>query len=117
MFDTLQALAEAFRTPVEGDPVAAAKVRNTVVANALNLDGILDNVTRVQATIGTRMHELQALNETAQDLDVHYQDKISQVRDLDYTEAISRFTQQMTQLEAAQASFAKIATLSLFNYI
>jgi flagellar hook-associated protein 3 FlgL len=118
MFDTLQTLAEAFKTPVAGLSASdAARVRNVVVANMLNLDGVLDNVARVQATIGTRMHELEALNETAQDLDVHYQDKISRIRDLDYTEAISRFTQQMTQLEAAEASFAKIVNLSLFNYI
>ncbi|MDR1163020.1 MAG: flagellar hook-associated protein 3, partial [Candidatus Accumulibacter sp.] len=65
----------------------------------------------------TRMHELQALNEIAQDLDVHYEDKISRIRDLDMIEAISRFTQQSTQLEAAQKSFAQIITLSLFNYI
>jgi flagellar hook-associated protein 3 FlgL len=63
------------------------------------------------------MHELQALNEIAQDLDVHYEDKISRIRDLDMIEAISRFTQQSTQLEAAQKSFAQIITLSLFNYI
>jgi flagellar hook-associated protein 3 FlgL len=117
MFDTLQALADAFRTPVSGNPALAAEVGNTVVANMLNLEGILDNVTRAQATIGTRMHELNALNETAQDLVVHYEDKISRVRDIDLVEAYSRFTQQMTQLEAAQKSFAQITSLSLFNYI
>jgi flagellar hook-associated protein 3 FlgL len=117
IFDTLQALVDAYKTPVSGNATLAAQIRNTTVANMINLDNILDNVAGVQASVGTRMHELQALNATAQDLDVHYEDKISRIRDLDMVEAISRFTQQSTQLEAAQKSFAQIITLSLFNYI
>ncbi|MDR2508373.1 MAG: flagellar hook-associated protein FlgL [Candidatus Accumulibacter sp.] len=117
VFETLRALADAFSVPVSGNPALAAEVRNTVVANMMNLDGALNNVLRVQATVGTRMHELKDLGEIAQDLNVHYQEKISRVRDLDYAEAISRFTKQTTQLEAAQKSFASITSLSLFNYI
>jgi flagellar hook-associated protein 3 FlgL len=42
---------------------------------------------------------------------------VSQLRDIDYAEAISRMNQQLTGLQAAQASYAKIAQLSLFNYL
>jgi flagellin-like hook-associated protein FlgL len=37
--------------------------------------------------------------------------------DLDYSEALTRFNEEMTRLEATQASFAKVARLSLFEYL
>ena len=41
----------------------------------------------------------------------------SEVEDLDYAEAISRFQQQLLALEAAQQTFSKVQSLSLFNYL
>jgi flagellar hook-associated protein 3 FlgL len=42
---------------------------------------------------------------------------LSDVQDLDYTEAITRMNKDQLALEAAQSTFAKIAKLTLFNYI
>jgi flagellar hook-associated protein 3 FlgL len=42
---------------------------------------------------------------------------LSDLEDLDYAEAISRMNQQKMSLEAALGSFAKVAQLSLFNYL
>ncbi len=42
---------------------------------------------------------------------------MSQLRDIDYAEAISRMNQQLTGLQAAQAAYAKISQLSLFDYL
>jgi len=82
-----------------------------------NLSGILDNVLDVQASIGSRMNELDALSNVSESLDLHYQERLSDLRDLDYAAAISAFAQQKMQLDAAQSSFAKISGLSLFNYL
>ena len=41
----------------------------------------------------------------------------SELEDLDYGEAISRFNQEMLALQAAQQSFVKVQGLSLFNFI
>ena len=57
------------------------------------------------------------LAKAAADLDVQYNATLSDLQDLDYAKAISDFTLQKTYLEAAQSSFAKIAGLSLFNYL
>jgi flagellar hook-associated protein 3 FlgL len=38
-------------------------------------------------------------------------------KELDYTAAITDLTAEMLALESAQASFAKISQLSLFDYI
>jgi flagellar hook-associated protein 3 FlgL len=42
---------------------------------------------------------------------------LSQLEDLDFAEAISQLTQETFILEAAQASFARISGLTLFNYL
>jgi flagellar hook-associated protein 3 FlgL len=42
---------------------------------------------------------------------------LSQIQDLDYAEAISTMTLQMTGLQAAQQSFSRVQGLSLLNYI
>ena len=42
---------------------------------------------------------------------------LSTLRDTDYASAITALNQQMTGLQAAQASFVKMQGLSLFNYI
>ena len=71
----------------------------------------------MQATVGTRLRELESLGETASDLNLQYQTTLSDLQDLDYAEAISNFAMQQTYLEAAQKSFAQISGLSLFNYL
>ncbi|MEI7429525.1 MAG: flagellar hook-associated protein FlgL, partial [Betaproteobacteria bacterium] len=117
VFTTIQNLIGAFQKNIVGDPVAGADVRNTINANMLNLDQVLDNVSRVQASIGSRMHELQGLADISSSLDIQYQEKISKLQDLDYVEASSRISNQQIQLEAAQKSFTKISGLSLFNFL
>jgi flagellar hook-associated protein 3 FlgL len=42
---------------------------------------------------------------------------LSDVEDLDYTEAVTRMNKQMLSLEAAMSSFSKVSQLNLFDYI
>ncbi len=42
---------------------------------------------------------------------------LSSEKDLDYSEAVTQFNAEIARLEAAQAAFAKISQLSLFEYI
>jgi flagellar hook-associated protein 3 FlgL len=41
----------------------------------------------------------------------------SDLQDLDYAEALSRYALQNTVLQATQQSFVKVSQLSLFNYL
>ena len=90
-----------------------------MAAQLSNIDQAAENVSRVQSIVGTRLSEIDSLSSTAADLDVQYNATLSDLQDLDfdYAKAISDFTLQKTYLEAAQSSFAKIAGLSLFNYL
>jgi len=117
VFTTLQNLITAFSTDVSGDDAAAASVRNIIAAESENLDRALENVSSVEASIGSRRSELTSLTSVSEALVLQYKDRISDLQDIDYAETISAFIQQQTQLEAAQSSFATISGLSLFNYL
>lgn len=117
IFSTLQNLITAFSTDISGNPTAAAQVRNTINAEMENLDRTLENVSTVQASVGARRSELSSLTNVAEALELQYKERLSNLQDIDYAEVISAFAEQQSQLEAAQASFAKISALSLFNYL
>jgi flagellar hook-associated protein 3 FlgL len=116
MFKTLQNLIGALQTPVT-PTFTKTELTNRIKAEVSNLDGALNNLARVRADVGSRMNELASLTSGAKDLDLQYNTTLSALQDLDYTEAISKFTQQQMQLEAAQKSFARIQGLSLFNIL
>jgi flagellar hook-associated protein 3 FlgL len=116
MFNTLSDLINLLETPVTDD---ASK---TALANGLstaqnNLSNALDNVLRVHASVGTRMKEVDTLNDSGDELDIQYKQQLSDLREVDYAKVISDLTQQQTYLEATQKAFLKVQGLSLFDYI
>lgn len=117
IFTTLQNLITAFSTDISGNAVAGAEVRNTINAEMENLDRTLETVSTVQASIGSRRSELSSLTNVSEALELQYKERLSNLQDIDYAEVISAFSEQQMQLEAAQASFAKVSALSLFNYL
>jgi len=48
---------------------------------------------------------------------LEHQRRLSELQDVDYTEAATRLMRQETATQAAQQSFARVAQLSLFNYL
>lgn len=117
LFQTFKNLAAAFRMSTDGNPTAKATASNQIYTEFSNLDQALTHVVSVQASIGSRMNELDSMKSMSESLDLDYSEKISNLQELDYAAAISAFMQQNMQLEAAQSSFSKISGLSLFNYI
>lgn len=117
LFQTMQNLIGILKSPVGSSSYTNSEYSNALGQQLANIDQALDNVSRVQATVGTRLRELESLGEAASDLDLQYQTTLSGLQDLDWAKAISDFTMQQTYLEAAQKSFAQISGLSLFNYL
>lgn len=116
MFKTLSDLITLLETPVvtAADKTALATGLNTAQGN---LSNALDNVLKVHASVGTRMKEIDALDDSGDELNIQYQQQLSELRDVDYAKAISDLTQQQTYLEATQKAFLKVQGLSLFDYI
>jgi flagellar hook-associated protein 3 FlgL len=117
LFATLEKAIKALTTGVGGSTYSSTQFVSDLAAQLTNLDQNLDNVSRVQAQLGARMNEVDSLKTTAEDVSLQYQTTISGLVDLDYAKAISDFSKQQTQLQAAQSSFSKIMQLGLFNYL
>lgn len=117
VFDTI---ANAIQALESGAPQGTAG--NTWLANQMNavLDGVSraeDSVLTARATFGARLAEVDTLDNVGSAMALQYETSLSQLQDLDYAEAITRLSQREMELQAAQASFARISQLSLFDYL
>jgi len=82
-----------------------------------NISASLSVVIDTRAKVGSRLNSIEQQNKINEGISVNMQKALSEIKDLDYAEAISRLSLQMTGLQAAQQSFAKVQGLSLFNYL
>lgn len=82
-----------------------------------NISAISQTVIDAQAKIGSRINVVEQQQQISDGLTLSVQERLSEIRDLDYAEAISRFTLQSTALQAAQQTFAQVQNLSLFNFL
>jgi flagellar hook-associated protein 3 FlgL len=116
IFTTLTDLIGALRAPGDGAAGQASLTNKLNQANA-SIDNSLDNVLSVRASVGSRLKELDYLDSAGDDLNLQYATTLSDLQDVDTVKAISSFTQQQINLDAAQKSFKTLSGLSLFNYI
>lgn len=116
VFKTLENLIGALEIPLTGD-AGRARLQNSLASASNNLSNALDNVLGARAAVGSRLVEIDSLDNAGEDLHLQYQQTLSSLQDTDYNEALSRLSRQQLGLEAAQQSFARIAGLSLFNYL
>jgi flagellar hook-associated protein 3 FlgL len=117
LFATIHGLLTALQTGTGGGPAAAAAYRHGVNAAMTALDNALDNVLTVRAEVGARLNEIDSAQAAGADTTLNYEQRLSQLQDLDYAQAISDLNWRQTQLDAAQKSFLKVTSLSLFNLI
>jgi len=81
------------------------------------LDSALRSISDTRSSIGARMNTIEMQRGANESVKLLMQENRSELHDLDYTEAVSRFERQVLALQAAQQSFAKVESLSLFNYL
>jgi flagellar hook-associated protein 3 FlgL len=110
VFDTLNDFIALLQTP--GMPSAT-----DLEAAKANLDLALESVSTVRASVGTRLQELDALDNAGEDRNLQYSQILSELQDLDYSQALTQLSQQQFTLEAAQRSFVTISGLSLFKLL
>ena len=98
------------------DPSVDAETFRQMLDDSLTgLDNAMDSVLKVQAQIGARLNSIESTRDLHADLELRAQEALSQIRDLDFSEAVSRLSFQSFLLEAAQQSFVRVSGLSLFN--
>jgi flagellar hook-associated protein 3 FlgL len=98
--------------------VALDTDNETEINRALSeIDSLTDSMTTSIVDIGARQRTVELQQEIIADTKLRYELLVNAETELDYTSAITELTAEMLSLEAAQASFAKISQLSLFDYI
>lgn len=116
IFETLDDLINTLETSGPG------ATQNTRLANSLNtaqsnLDNALDVALTVRAAIGSYSQEIDRSRSAGEDLDLQFEQTLSQLTSLDYAKAVSDLTFQQVSLEAAQKSFVRVQGLTLFDYL
>ncbi|SDK12543.1 flagellar hook-associated protein 3 FlgL [Methylophilus rhizosphaerae] len=116
LFATLQDTINLLNTPITDD--ASQQAFSSGLADSITkMQGSLNQVLSVRADLGSKLNELDTLDTTGSDMDLQYQTSISNLQDLDYTEALSDLAKKSTILEAAQKSYVQTSQLSLFSFL
>lgn len=112
VFKTVDNLVQLLQTAPAG-----AGLSNGLGAALGNIDNALDNVSAVRASAGSRLKELDAIQNASEDRALQYSQTLSRLQDVDYAKAAAELMQQQVSLQAAQQTYVKVAGLSLFNYL
>lgn len=116
----LLATLEDFSTQLDNltDSSEDRQTLTDTIANTLtNLDNSQTKLLEGQSFVGARLNLVENVQSTNADVRLATQASLSKLEDLDFASAISQLTQETFVLEAAQASFARISGLTLFNYL
>lgn len=116
IFDTIGEVVDLLRMPA-GNATANAKLTSTLRNSIQQMDQATDHFLGIRAQVGVRLATIDSVDSSREALDVDLQSTLSDLRDLDYAEAITRMNQQLVGLQAAQMSYTRISNLSLFNYL
>jgi len=102
-------------SPSQGDPQSGANLQNILNAAMQKLATNYDNVLTVRSSIGSRMNELTALDNTGTQNNLGYTKALSGLEDLDYYDASMKLSLRQMALQGATAAFQTIQNLSLFK--
>jgi flagellar hook-associated protein 3 FlgL len=110
LFAVVRTLADALAGAAP-DPAQAAR-------DALGqLDAGLETITTAQTVVGARMNWIDLAAERRTAMEELRSEEQGEIGGTDIAETVIRLQQTMTVLEASQASFARLSSLSLFNLI
>jgi len=116
IFTTLQNLVSQLAAPIDKGSQQATLTTN-LTQSVNEMDQVLGNFLSARASLGNRLQQLDVRATENVDAKIRYDRSISELKDLDYAQAVSRLNMQMTGLQAAQQSYVKVQGLSLFNYL
>ena len=114
---TVDPLVSSTSSSVLPSLTSAADFATEIGAAISNMDQALERTVTVRAEVGSRLLAIDSAAATREDEAVDLQALLSDLRDVDYAEAISRLNQEYAGLQAAQAAYTRIAQMSLFDYL
>ncbi|WLD57038.1 flagellar hook-associated protein FlgL [Salinispirillum sp. LH 10-3-1] len=101
-----------------GDSFDESQAVSNLVGDSLdNIDSAIENISIYRAKIGARLNTAETTKDIHLDLELVSKDVRSKLADVDLAEAVSRLQMETTALQAAQQTYVKVSSLSLFNFI
>jgi len=94
-----------------------AQIATQIGGSLQQIDNAITRLNDVSASVGARINAITSSQTSAQSEQTNLTASISQLQDIDYAAAITQLNTEEISLQAAQASYASIAKLSLFNYL
>jgi flagellar hook-associated protein 3 FlgL len=135
-------LAQGFSTPTSsngneifmnasrdasGKPISIFQVIKNATTQLATGNLTSDNVSQIQTAIdhnsayqsicGSRLQKVDNIDQNSQDLLLNVQQDKSAIEDADLTKLATELQQKTLTLNASESVFAKVAQLSLFNYL
>ncbi|UXH38650.1 flagellar hook-associated protein 3 [Pseudomonas promysalinigenes] len=117
VLDTISQLRTALSTPVDNDPVARQNFLASVDSAIGNIVSASNQVSSSISAIGGRGQALDVQAETNDALNTENSKTQSSIRESDPAEVMLRLQMQTNMLQASLQAYAKVAGLSLVNYI
>jgi len=116
VFKTYENLITALSQPIT-PATGTAAIQSAVQTAENNLNSAYQVALQAQVTVGSQQAQITTLNTSGSDYAEQLKEQIGNLQSVDYTSAISQFSQQQTALQAAQKTFASMQGMSLFQYI
>jgi flagellar hook-associated protein 3 FlgL len=103
-------------------------LRGLINGDVLNDDVVLENslgliheslskIADYQAELGIRQSQMARINESHLDAELYLNNRISEIENVDVTEAITRLAEDQVLLESAMATMARLNQLNLVDYL
>jgi len=113
VFSTLGHMIDALGDDSLGD----TQLGNAMSRQIESIDRAQDSVLATQTDVGGRLDRLTQQKSTYASLTLTYQTTLAGVQGTDMASAISQLMLQSTALQASQQTFAKVQSMSLFDYL
>jgi len=82
-----------------------------------DVDAAMDKLLAIRADVGSRLNTVGNQRDINQSFGLVLDRERSDLVDLDYTEAVSRYNRELLAFQASQQVFSRVQDLSLFNFI
>jgi flagellar hook-associated protein 3 FlgL len=116
IFQTVQDLISALQTTIGGQP-ASSSTQQQLENVISNLDGAQASVLSGEASLGSGLAEIQAVQGQDNTQSTNAQAQLTNLQSANLPQVLARYSESVTALQAAELAFSRIQNLSLFAVI
>lgn len=114
LLTTVERLAKGLETYTD-TPEGRRSLTDLIDSTLANLTNAETSLLETRSSLGARLGTLDTTRKLQDDVEVLTKEVLSQLQDVDLAEAVSRLSFQDLILQAAQQSYTRVTSLSLFD--